>query len=358
MTQFVQSPQWLWLLLALPLLPLGAWWMAKRRERRLEAFVARPGWDLLNPSVSLLARRARMWLLLGAVAFAVVAAARPVWGSRERVVQERGIEVILAIDVSNSMLAEDVPPNRLEQAKTISRRIIGSFPGHRVGIVPFAGDAFLQCPLTNDYGIARTMIDHLSPRIIGEQGTDIGRAIEVARNAFSEGTEGGTRIIVFITDAEDHEGGVEEQVRLAAREGIRIFAIGLGTEEGAVVPDPQLSTPRNPVPLVGPGGIRAFSRLDTGILRMLSEGTGGESFIAAPGRAFDVDPLIRTLEGYATGEFGESRRVVREERFQIPLAIALALLLAEGFVGDRRRKRANNASAKSAPGKSRGEAAA
>ena len=335
MTLF-QDPMLLLLLLAVPLLALAGRWARARRKRRLEAFAERATWGWLSVSVSRAARRAKAVILLAAFALAVVGAARPTWGARERIVKERGVDIIVAVDVSNSMMAADMEPTRLEQARRVVRRLLSELPGQRIGLVPFAGDAFLQCPLTTDYAIVQEMLAYLGPNIIGEQGTDIGRAIEVSRQAFAEGSTG-TKVLVLITDGEDHEGAVDEQAELARGEGVRIFTLGLGTPDGAEVPDLERSQGAVRRILQAPDGTRVYSRLDVETLKLLSERTLGETYVARPGQVLDVRPLADSIKAMRAEEFGEARRVIPEERFQWPLALALALLLAEGLLRERRR---------------------
>ncbi|MBI5154661.1 VWA domain-containing protein, partial [Candidatus Poribacteria bacterium] len=313
----------------------------RARDRKLAQFVAAETWSVLNPHVSRNARRWRTALIFGALAFSVLAAARPLWGTRERLIRERGIDIIAAIDVSASMLAADIKPNRLEQAKNRLRQVLSSFPGQRIGIEPFAGDAFLQCPLTVDYGIAMDVLMGLRPNVIGTPGTSVARAIEAAREAFRESGVG-TRVLILITDGEDLEGGTLEQAALAADESIIIYTLGIGSPEGAPIEleDGTFKEDEN--------GSKIITRLDTETLAGVAQATGGKSYVARPGEVIDVAPMIAELSKLTKSDFAENERVVREERYQVPLAIALALLLLEGVVGDRRKARRVAAAAPSA----------
>lgn len=325
-----EQPAWLFVLLAVPVLWVAFSWARRRRDRKLAAFVHPGAWAILNPEVSRTARRWKAFLLFGAFAFAVIAAARPTWGTRERLVRETGIDIVLAVDVSRSMLATDVPPNRLESARGQLRQILAAFPGQRVAIVPFAGDAFVQCPLTTDYAIALQVLDGLGTRTVGAQGTNIARAIEVSREAFEEGGVG-SRVLVLLTDGEHHEEGLEEQIAAARTEGLRIFTLGIGSPEGAPIKDDAGRL------LEAPDGTKVLSRLDVETLRRIADETGGAAYVAGAGRGLDVRPLIDQLRGFERAEFSEEQRVVREERYQWPLAIALVLLFIEGIIGERRR---------------------
>lgn len=327
-----QTPAFLWLIALL--LPLaGIWaWMRGRADRRTEAFVARETWDVLNRSVSKPSRRWRAALLVAALAFATIAAARPLWGTRERISKASGIDIVLAVDVSRSMLARDMNgKSRLEAAKVELQQVLDFFPGQRVAIVPFAGDAFLQCPLTTDYGIARTILRDIGPQSVAMQGTNLARAIDVARGAYSNAAVG-SRALVLVTDGENHEARLDETVKAAAAEGMRIYCLGIGSEDGTLIQLDGKTT------LKDAEGKAVLSRLDASTLAKIADETGGVAWIAKPGERLDVRPLIDELGKLERGEFGDERaRVLREERFQIPLAIALALFLAEGMIGERRR---------------------
>lgn len=326
-----ERPDWLWGLLVLAglaaLLPL----LAAGERRRLSAFVAPAHWALLNPYVATGTRRVRGLLLLVALVLAIVAAARPSWGVREQLVRERGIDIIVALDVSASMLAADTPggrTSRLDVAKGRLRDLLARFPGHRVGVVPFAGDAFLQCPLTTDYNIAFRVLEGIDPQTVGAPGTNIGRAIEAALEGFRGGSVG-SRVLILVTDGEDHEGRAREAAELAAKAGVRIYAIGIGSLEGAPIRDESGRLREDAQ------GAKILTRLDAETLRAVADATDGLAFVSPEGALLDMRPLVEQLAQLERGDLGEEKRVLREERFQIPLALALLLLLVEGLLGDR-----------------------
>lgn len=328
-----QAPHFLWLLLAL--LPATAGWMflRGRAARRTEQFAARETWSVLNTSVSRTARAWRTCIMVAAMALAIVAAARPLWGTRERQVKGRGIDILFAIDVSRSMFASDMNGStRLAAAKLELGQVLDYFPGQRVGIIPFAGDAFLQCPLTTDYGIARSVLERLSPESTAVQGTNIGAAIDAARQAYSAGALG-SRVLVLVTDGENHEESLAAQIEKAAQEGVRVYCLGIGSEDGTLITTEQGTT------LKDSEGKPVLSRLDSATLARIADATGGVTWVTKPGERLDVRPLIGELEKLEGGEFDEKdrKRLMREERYQIPLAIALSLFFVEGLFGDRRR---------------------
>ncbi|MEQ8820060.1 MAG: VWA domain-containing protein [Sumerlaeia bacterium] len=333
-------PDLLFLLLGLPVFGI-LWYLAQaHRRRRLKRFADPSTWGVLAPGVSGTKRSWKSGLLLAALALSIVAASRPLLGTRERDVQARGLDIVLAIDVSRSMLAEDVPETatgggaadttRLAQAKRTLRQLLAAFPGQRFSVLPFAGDAFVRTPLTSDYGIAlRTLMD-LDPGVIQSQGTDIGRAIQVATQAFKEGGAG-SHVLVLVTDGEDHGENALEQAQLAAEAGVRIYTLGIGSAEGGTIEiverDPRGAVARE---------TRVQTRLDVETLAAVAEATGGATFVAPSGKSLDVRALIGELEELQTAEYSEARRVIREERFQWPLALAIALLLVEGLLGEQR----------------------
>lgn len=322
-------PNMLWLLLAIPVLVFVASMAQRQRKARLEAFAHRDTWSVLSPQVSSHRRFHKGLFLLLALALSIVAAARPYWGTRERELRRRGIDIIVALDVSRSMTAADLPPNRLETARNLVREVVRSFPGQRVSLMPFAGDAFVQCPLTGDYGIFLNSLRKATPATIGTPGTDIALAIETATKAFKRSSQG-SRVLLLVTDGEDHSGRVEAAANAAAEAGIAIYSIGIGSTEGAL-----LRGERGAV-LEDESGVKVVSRLDAETLRMIATTTGGGAYTLEPGRRFDIGPLIGSLESLQKGELASSRRIVREERFQWPLAAALLLLMLEAMLGERR----------------------
>ncbi len=326
-----QEPHYLWLLLMIVPIVLLGHVLQRRRDKRLAEFAEKDTWKLLNPNVSRSARRWRSVLLLLAIIFSIVTAARPLWGTRERKVQERGIDVIVAVDVSTSMLAADIEPNRLEQAKMRFRELLARFPGHRIGIMPFAGDAFLQCPLTSDYGIAMDVLSNLDTEVISTPGTNLARAITVARRAFDQGSIG-TKVLLLITDGENHEEGLEKEIEEAAKDGIRIYCLGIGSPEGAPIynQNGEIYEDKN--------GHKVLSKLDLETLKSVSEMTNGKAYVARPGEKIDLKPMIADLDDLEMGLQSDtsSMRITKEERYQIPLLLTLILFLIEAFIGERR----------------------
>lgn len=188
----------------------------------------------LMPDVSVYRPGVKFWLSFVALALIVVALARPQFGSKKETITRQGIEAVIALDISNSMMAQDIAPNRLEKAKKIISRLIDKFENDKVGLIVFAGDAFVQLPITNDFISAKMFLETISPALISRQGTDIGGAISLAMKSFTN-TEGVGKAIILITDGENHEGGAEEAAKLAADKGMNVYVLGIGSLEGAPI---------------------------------------------------------------------------------------------------------------------------
>ena len=326
------------LLFGLLLVPaLAALFLAalKARRRALERFGDLELVRKLSASVSRRGRAAKGVLLLATVSLLVLALARPQFGTRIETVRSEGQDVVVALDVSLSMLAEDVAPNRLDRARLEIMRILGRLDGDRIGLVAFAGSAFVQAPLTVDYGAAAMFLNAMDPDLISLQGTNLGEALTVALDAFEEGTVD-HRALVVVTDGEDHEGEIEGALERAVQEGVRIHTVGIGSLEGVPIPEIDERGVRTGFKRDEEGNV-VTSRLDEATLERVSERTGGRYF-PATATGMSLDPLIEEITG-GVGRELEAREVRQfDEQFQIFLGAALLLLLVEAVVPDRRRK--------------------
>lgn len=328
------DPAWLWALSLLPVLVLLAWIAARSRARALERFAESELVRKLTESVNPAARLWKAALRILAVAFLCVALARPQFGSRVETVRRVGQDIVVALDLSRSMLAEDVAPSRLERARLAVLRMLRQLDGDRVALVAFAADAFIQSPLTIDYGAAAMFLDAMEPDLMPVQGTDLGAALSVSLDALDEGARD-ARVVVLVTDGEDHEDSFAEELQRAVDSGVDVHLVGVGTPGGA------------PIPVYGEDGTRqGFFRDDDGnvVTTRLVEDTfqrivreAGATYVRAGvgGTAFDelVDEIAR-----GEGEEIDAMQVTQfEEQYQIFLAMALLLLVADGLISDRRR---------------------
>ncbi len=339
--RFVE-PQLLWLLSVIPL-GIGLGWLAHARRRRLLARFA-GGPDHVGRFTGEVGRhrRAAKLLLLGlALGASIVALARPQWGARMEPIQRRGIDVVVLLDTSLSMATEDVAPSRLGQARLGIGSLLERLAGDRVGLITFAGQATLSSPLTVDHAAVRLFLEAFDVETVPVPGTSLASALRLAMQAFGDRPgedDERSRAIVLFTDGEDHGGGVEELLGELERRGIAVYTVGCGTARGGPIPLRDVA-----------GSLRGYkkdreervvtSRLDETVLRRLALETGGRYYRTTPAGA-EIDEIARALAGMDQSELGTTLRRRYEERFQIPLAVAVIALLAETWLGDRVRRRA------------------
>jgi Ca-activated chloride channel family protein len=335
MFRFV-STEILFGLLLVPALGAFFWGTRQARRRALAQFGDFALVQKLSATLSRRGRAAKSILMLMAVAFLVLALARPQFGTRVETVRSEGRDVMVALDVSRSMLAEDVAPNRLERARLEIMRILQRLDGDRIGLVAFAGNAFVQSPLTVDYGAATLFLNAMHPDLIPIQGTNLGEALTVALDAFEEGTRD-QRVLIVVTDGEDHEGEIEEALERALDEGVQIHTVGIGSLDGVPIPEFDASGVRSGF-IRDEGGTVVTTRLDESTLEHVAQATGGRYFPAL-GPGANLDPLVEEITG-GEGRELEAREITQfDEQFQIFLSLALVLLLAEGLIPERRRKK-------------------
>jgi Ca-activated chloride channel homolog len=310
---------WIW---AVPVLFLLFLYGIRKRRRLLRRFAAAPTLPVLVPDGD--RRRIRAGLILAATALGILALAGPRYGFHWEEVHRRGVELVVALDCSRSMLASDISPARLDRAKRKIFDLLGRLRGDRVGLVAFAGTAFLQCPLTIDYAAFHLFLNAMHPDMMPVGGTDLAAAVHVALDAFGESSEA-DRAIVLITDGEQTGPGDPLAAADAAAEaGVRLFCIGVGGSTGVPVPDSE-------------GGLRkdaagniAITRLDEETLRRMAAKTGG-TYVRSVAGDMDLETIYeRDIRGgMETAEFEGGRRRVRKDRYQWPLALAVLALLAE-----------------------------
>ena len=231
-----EDPIYLWMLLIIPILVLVRFIVWQKRKRNLRKFGDPSLLKEMMPDVSKYRPTIKFCLLLSAITILIFMIARPQVGSKISHEKREGIEVLIALDISNSMLAQDVIPSRLEKSKLLIEDLVYHFTNDKVGLVVFAGDAFVQLPITNDYVSAKMFLQNINPSLITTQGTDLARAISLSQSCFTQREHIG-RAIIVITDGEDHEGGALEVAREAYKKGISVFILGVGTSKGAPIPD-------------------------------------------------------------------------------------------------------------------------
>ncbi|NLF25012.1 MAG: VWA domain-containing protein [Deltaproteobacteria bacterium] len=330
-----QNLEVLLLLWLLPLLVGVYFYAAKARRRALESFVGSDLLKLINPSVS---RASRFWkaaLVMVSLALIIVAGARPAWDAAPREIERQGRDVVFVVDVSRSMLAEDLKPNRLERAKLAIKDTLDRLQGDRVALVAFAGYAVVKCPLTLDYGFFRMMLDDLSPQSVSRGGTMIGDAIRKTNDEVFEDQDKRFKDIVLITDGEDHESAPVEAAAAAGERGVRLIAIGIGDEEqGQRVPVRDEWGRKS---FLKHEGREVWSKLDGGTLRRMVMATPGGRYLNVATGAIDLGDVYLRLVASADKKKLESTTLqVYQEKFQIFLLLALLALVAEMLIKDRR----------------------
>ena len=229
------EPIYLYLLLIIPLLVLFYIFTNYRRRKKLRQYGDTELMAHLMPNVSKYRPDVKFWLVTVALAMVIFMLARPQFGSKMETVKRQGVETVVALDISNSMLAQDVTPSRLEKSKKMVSRLVETFNNDKVAMIVFAGEAFTQLPITSDYISAKMFLETISPSLITTQGTDIRGAIDLAMKSFTP-NEGVGRAIVLITDGENHEGGAVEAAQQAAEKGVRVFVLGVGSPDGSPIP--------------------------------------------------------------------------------------------------------------------------
>ncbi len=317
-----------------PMMVLVLWWARVRTRRDLSRFGDRRLLARLTASVSPRGRAAKAVLLVVTVTLTVTALARPQFGSRVETVRREGQDIIVALDLSASMAAEDIAPNRLDRAKFAIADLIARLEGDRVGLVAFAGEAFVQSPLTLDYGAATLFLNAMDTGMISVQGTNLGQAIDVALDAFAE-TDRRHRVLVIITDGEDHEGEVEAALDRAIEEEVRIYAVGIGSTEGVPIPDVDADGQTQGFKRDADGRV-VTTRLDEATLQRLASRTDGAYYHASPGGT-ELAVLAEELSAADGQQFDVEQVTIFDEQYQLFLGLALLLLVVEALVPERRR---------------------
>ena len=321
------APHYLLLLLLIPFffLGMGLWlWGRRRRLRRFgdEALV-----NELMPSWS----RGKLWvrtvLLSLAFFFFVIGLSRPQIGAKLKEHKIKGAEIMIVLDVSNSMLAQDYSPDRLERAKLAISRITDKLKDDRIGLIVFAGTSFVQLPITSDYVSAKMFLNSISTESIPIQGTAIGDAISTAVRGFSAQSEH-SRAIIVITDGENHEDDAVAAAKQAAEAGIKVYTIGVGSADGQPIP-------MNGELLKDKDGNIVVSRLDEKTLMEIAQ-TGGGAYVRAGNNEFGLNPIIDGIRQMEEEEFSSMIFEEYDEQYMYFFALALLLLVVEMLIGERR----------------------
>lgn len=317
-----EDPIYLYLLVLIPVLALIRWWMVLRQRKQLRRFGDKELVRQLMPDVSRLRPLVKFCLLLAALALLIVMLARPQMGTKITHDKRTGIETIIALDISNSMLAEDVAPSRLDRAKMMVENLVDHFTNDKIGLIVFAGDAFVQLPITSDFVSAKMFLSSIEPAMIETQGTDIAAAVNMATHSFTQ-EEGVGKAIIVITDGEDHEGGALEAAQEAKEKGMRVYVLGIGSTKGS------------PIPISGTDGYMkdnsgetVMSALNEEMCKQVAE-AGGGAYIHVENNSNAQEQLNRELDKLAKKEISSTVYSDYDEQFQAVGILVLLLLIAE-----------------------------
>ena len=318
------NPYMLYLLLLIPVAIIGHLYFNRRRRKALDSFGEKGLLSHLMPLYSPSRQNVKAWLLIIAFALQILVLARPQFGAKLETMKRSGIELMIALDVSNSMNAMDVSPSRLEVAKMAVSRLVDQLNDDRIGIVVFAGQAYVQLPITTDYPSAKMFLSSVTTGMVPTQGTDIGAAIRMCMSSFTS-QEGINRAIVVITDGENHEPQLEEQLSIARAAGVRIYTVGMGTDKGSPIP----VTPGNTRDFIkDKEGTVVISKIDEGRLAEIAQ-AGNGAYIPANNIRNGINALVAELGEIEKTEYEAKVYTQYNDRFQYLQVCVIILLLID-----------------------------
>lgn len=319
-----ENPDYLYLLILVPVLVLVRLYGLRKRKAQLKKFGDPKLLKALMPDVSRMRRELKFWLMMAAVVLLVVMLARPQMGTKISQEQRRGIEVLIALDISNSMKAEDVVPSRLDKSKMLIENLVDNFTNDKVGLVVFAGDAFVQLPITSDYVSAKMFLQNIEPSLIAMQGTNLGEAIAMCSRSFTKQDKVG-RAIIVITDGEDHEGGAVEAARKAQKDGMRVFVLGIGSPKGSPVPDGSGGYMKDR------SGQEVMSALNEDMCKQIAE-AGGGAYIHVENNNMAQKQLDNEIAKLQKGDIMSVTYSEYDEQFQAVGILLLIVLIIEMLI--------------------------
>ncbi|MCC8188083.1 MAG: VWA domain-containing protein [Bacteroides sp.] len=324
-----EEPTYLYLLLLLPLAAAFYHYSNYLRRKAIRKFGDPELMAQLMPDVSKYRPDIKFWLVLVAIGLAVILLARPQFGSKMETIRRSGAEVIIALDISNSMLAQDIQPNRLERAKRIISRLVDELENDKVGMIVFAGDAFIQLPITSDYISAKMFLESIDPSLITKQGTAIAAAINLGVRSFTPQEDVG-RTIIIITDGEDHEGDAMQAARDAVSKGIQVNVMGIGSPEGA------------PIPIEGTNDFRrdregnvVVTRLDETMCKEIAQ-SGNGIYVRVDNSNAAQRAITQEINKLAKADIETQVYTEYNEQFQVIAWMILLLLLVDLLILERR----------------------
>jgi Ca-activated chloride channel homolog len=333
MIKFAHS-EYLFALAVIPLLIVIYFLAVRNRRRSIQQFGNPVLLKLLMPTAGKYKRLIKFILTLSAIVFLIFGISNPQIGTKLEEVKREGVDLVIALDVSISMKAEDIKPNRLESAKQEISRMLDKLQNDRIGLIVFAGDSYLQLPLTGDYSAARLILSTIDVDVVPVPGTAIGSAIHLAMKSFVEG-EKKHKVIAVITDGENHEDDAIAAAKEAQADGAIIHTIGMGSPEGVPIPVYQNNFPSG-FKKDGEGNT-VITKLDESALQQIAEAGGGKYFRAS-NRQDELDAVLRDIQAMEKKEYGAKIFTEYEDRFQYFIGIALFLLVLEFFISERKNR--------------------
>lgn len=323
-----ENPAFLYLLIIIPVIIVIRLLEMRKRKLKLKKFGDLSLLKQLMPDVSSSRKSLKFWLMIAALALLIVMLARPQMGTKISQEKRKGIEVIISLDISNSMRAEDVVPSRLDKSKMLVENMVDNFTNDKVGLVVFAGDAFIQLPITSDYVSAKMFLQNTDPSLIATQGTDLAGAIELSSKSFTQQDKVG-RAILIITDGEDHEGGAIEAAEKARKNGIRVFVLGVGSTKGSPVPDDNGGYMKDN------SGQEVISALNEEMCKQVAQ-AGGGAYIHVDNTSLAQRQLNDELTKLQKGDISSVVYSEYDEQFQAVGVLVLILLIIEMLILERK----------------------
>ena len=324
--------EYLWLLLLIPAFVAGYIAIMQRKKRQLKEFGDPELLEELMPNVSRVRPAVKFGLVMLALTLLILAVARPQYGQKEKTVKRQGIEVMIALDISNSMLAEDVAPNRLDRAKQMLSKLIDNMVDDKVGLIVFAGEAYVQLPITCDYVSAKMFLNTITPDLIKTQGTAIGDAITTCVRSFGEEEKGVSRAIVLITDGENHEDDALAAAKAATEKGIKVFVAGIGKPDGSPIPIPGTNNFRK-----DRAGNVVVSKLNEEMCREIAQ-AGQGLYVRCDNTNTATRAIQKELDELAKSEIDTKVYADYNEQYQGFVLLALLILIADFFIFNRKNK--------------------
>ena len=331
----------LWLLMSVPFFVTAYIWYTRKKRKQLAAFGDPELMEALMPNASRVRPSVKFSIVMVALSLLIIAAARPQFGQSERIEKRQGIEAIVALDISNSMLAEDVAPSRLDRAKQMLSKLMDNMVNDKVGLVVFAGDAFVQLPITCDYVSAKMFLNSIKPELIKTQGTAIGQALSTSircfgavndRDGYSHAVSDASRAIILITDGENHEDDAVAVAQRAKEMGIQVLVVGIGKPEGSPIPLPGTNNF-----IKDRQGNVVVSKLNEEMCREIAQ-AGGGIYVRCDNSNTATKAIQKELDKLATQEIETQVYTDYNEQFQSFALIALLLLVIDFFIFNRKNK--------------------